>query len=154
MIEQLEATLKEQESALANVNDEIKKQTESLQKQANALETRIAATKKKILSEATSLYNNNHILDRFNAWVKYSTKGHSDWIISDGPLRDYMDSGCSQRYQTLDVLDTITDLMYNIKTIEQFDAYTSQWGPKNSEELTALLEDVIEQDVETFVWDW
>lgn len=156
---ELETQLAEQRESKRAVQAEIKKQTQELHAKSDKIDNEIKATERSIANAASEFYDNdeNHIFDRYNAWLKYSSKGHSEWIISDGPLRRYLDSGCMQRYQTIDVLDNIVDLMYNIKTVQDFDNFEDDrsWASiADSEELTELLEDVIRNDVDSFVWDW
>lgn len=157
MIKQLEARLATQKETRKQIEAEIKAQTEELQHKVEQVTVEIKNTKLAITAAAELFYSDdkNHIIERFWAWVEYANKSNGGWIIDDGPVRAYIDGF---RYETIDLLDIVADSVYNIKTKEDFDNWVPSDNPytsfKTKDDLVAFLEDAIQLNTETFIWDW
>jgi hypothetical protein len=152
-------TLKLEEKSIKN---EIKTATQKLQtdlkektKQKNAVKKELDKIISKTLGDPSV-----HVIDRFVYWLKYADKVDSEWIMEGGPMRDALFDD-EYRYSTVDVEGRLYDWFLNIgcyhfdiddteKSREVFDGLTEF----QKEELTAIFEDAISQNISSMVYDW
>ena len=170
MLKQLELSESTLKTEIKELKEDIVKKTSELQKTLKSKEKELKDVRNKIKNAKRSRMKdqNIHPMERFITWIKSPGKKSLDWIIDDGPLRQKLFSDM-HRYETVDVVDRFSNFFIEIGWhFKQLDNDISiDWEDADSaiktfdgmpdnikKEITALIEDAIEQNVSEFKYDW
>ena len=171
---ELQNKLEELNLKKKKINLEIAKQTELLQKQLKEVESEIKTIKKEILNQEKLKVNDKsvHILERFIIWngLKHD---NVRWLIKHGPIRDSFFDDCN-RYRTYSIVERLNDYLseyvydnfddedlpetedpydFSLASEEGIRFFDEKLDDSQKQEITALIENAIEMNIDEFTCD-
>jgi len=152
--------LNELQEEVKQIKTEIKTRTSKLQEELRKKQAKIRVLKLKIKKQnrIDVQDKSKHIIDRFRIWIDADGKETSEWIIDNGPMRDYVFNNVN-RYETIDyVEDSLLDWFYGELgcrlSDQEAELQFSNLKTEKQEEITDIMEDAIEQNIKSFKCDW
>lgn len=174
-LKELEKLVKKLNTKKKEIKAEIAKQTEMLQKQLTEVENEIKSINKDIKKINENRVNDKsvHILERFIIWngLKHDK---ASWLIDRGPIRDTLfDEG--DRHRTYSIVETLNVYLaeyvlnnfdeddfpeiedfydFSLVSTEGIKFFNEKLGEVAQKELTELIENAIEMNIDEFTYDW
>ena len=174
-MEELLETLEDLTSKKKQIKNKIKQQTELLQKELTEVDDKIKKVKKSIIKQEKLKVNDKsvHILERFIIWngLKHD---NTSWLIEHGPIRDTLfDDG--DRHRTYSIVERLDDYLYeyfannfeaddfpdiedlydiNLNCRECIKLFDEKLDECQKQEITSLIENAIEMNIDEFTYDW
>lgn len=152
------------------LKQKIKDATKPLQEELKVKEKELKNHRKMIKDEKRKIVLDKslHPMERFILWMNSNGKEKLDWIMEEGPLRDtFFDA--EDRYETVYVEDRLwyifseigyyidgvdNDVEMDLDKLQECKNIFDSWDKDSQNQLIAIIDDAIEQNISEMKYDW